>query len=527
MLKKSLCSAIHHAAYLIKISCIGLILLISSKVFAVNQCEFNLHTENMPDLTHLVLHDQITELLLPTGPSYFTLNCKLEQSSVLSFRNHDIDYSWQDIKGHSSPLTSNHITFLIPAGVYQAQLKITARHHYNPKFRLLTYSSFATVSQQYNLMMGLFYGLCIALALYVLIIGRNLGDVRFRLYSLYISCVSIFFLLQEGQLNLFLSDIPWLNSCPAMSIFASLVVFTAVIFITRLLDIHIRWKSLTHYLLILPSVILMVMALSLLLPLQDALIVWIVQAIAMMSLIIVTIAFCLVGYAMYLRLHTANLVFFALSLVLIAMICRVLLLEQYPFMSRYALLLSFAVESFLLAIATSERIKRINQNRITAEEEAVSDELCAVFNRRGWGNKAEELLKLHAEKGGYLSLLYIDLDQFKQVNDIFGHQVGDEVLKVTAKIIVNSARESDVVGRLGGDEFVVLSHFLIKNECEIVTNRIMQRLTNFEVRTSVGDKTINASVGSKIFESPPSNVSNMLKEGDNAMYQAKQKFHSI
>jgi diguanylate cyclase len=105
---------------------------------------------------------------------------------------------------------------------------------------------------------------------------------------------------------------------------------------------------------------------------------------------------------------------------------------------------------------------------------------------------------------------------------LHGHQVGDEVLKVTAKIIANGSRETDVVGRLGGDEFVALAHFMKLDECKMMDNRITQRLTDFAVRTSVGEITVNASVGSQIFEQSPASVSEMLRAADGAMYKQKK-----
>jgi diguanylate cyclase len=511
-------------AYFKRVSFFILTLLFSHNILALNQCELSVQLKDVTPFSQVILQDQPFDLTLPAGAIELQVSCVSNSPSVFSFRRNDLQFTWQDIQGQSTGLNHNHVAYLIPVGVYQGLIKINAHHDFDPQIQLFSYGQFVSASQQQNLSMGIFYGLCLVLALYVLIIGRNLGDVRFKLYSLYIGCAGLYFLLQEGQLNLFLSDTALINNWQIQSILAGLTVFTAVLFISRLLDMHLRWKTLTRYFLMWPAVTVMIMPFILLVHQGNLVLMAIDMAMAILTLFIVTLVFCLVGYAIYLRVHTAKLIFIALLLVLIAMIVRVLLTDLSPFLYRYGLILSFAVESFMFAIATSERIKRINQNRIVAEEEAVSDELCDVMNRRGWSNNAAKLLKWHTDQGGYLCLLYIDLDRFKQVNDLHGHQVGDEVLKVTAKIIRNGAREADVVGRLGGDEFVALAHFIKKEECETMINRITHRLTNYEVRTSVGEIINNASVGSKIFETPPSNVNEMLKEGDSAMYQEKQEF---
>lgn len=279
----------------------------------------------------------------------------------------------------------------------------------------MSYASFVSTSQKDNLAMGFFYGLCFSLALYVLIIGRNLRDIRFKLYSFYISCAGLFFLVQEGQLNLFFPDIVWIDSWHVSLIFAGFTVFSAVLFITRLLDMHIRWEKFTRYFLIMPAVAVLVMPFLSVMAVNHELSVLIDAVMAFSTLIIVAIVFCLVCYAAYLRVHTAGIVFFALLLVLVAMVFRILLTETNPFLYHYGLILSFAIESFLFAIAMSERIKHINENRIAAEDDAGKDVLCDVMNRRGWGAKAEQVLILQADKGSYLCLLFFDLYRFKRV----------------------------------------------------------------------------------------------------------------
>ena len=498
------------------------LLLFSTMLTAENQCELSLKDLHNTQTGMIVLQDQSADVVLPPGFSVLSVTCRLDVPSVFSFRRNGRDFIWRDIRGKSRALVSNRAGYLIPAGEYEGAITITTHENADLQLQLMSYAGFVSSSQKDNLAMGFFYGLCFSLALYVLIIGRNLRDIRFRLYSFYISCAGLFFLVQEGQLNLFFPDIVWINSWHVSLIFAGFTVFSAVLFITRLLDMHTRWEKFTRYFLIMPAVAVLVMPFLSVMAVNHELSVLIDAVMAFSTLIIVAIVFCLVCYAAYLRVHTAGIVFFALLLVLVAMVFRILLTEINSFLYHYGLILAFVIESFLFAIATSERIKRINENRITAEDEAGKDVLCDVMNRRGWSVKAEQVLKLQADKGGYLCLLFIDLDRFKRVNDLHGHQVGDEVLKVTAKIIANGSRETDVVGRLGGDEFVALAHFMKLDECKMMDNRITQRLTDFAVRTSVGEITISASVGSQIFEQSPASVSEMLRAADGAMYKQKK-----
>jgi diguanylate cyclase (GGDEF)-like protein len=90
---------------------------------------------------------------------------------------------------------------------------------------------------------------------------------------------------------------------------------------------------------------------------------------------------------------------------------------------------------------------------------ADNDTLCPVFNRRAFEREVRREIALSGRFQTPLSLIFIDLDNFKLVNDIYGHAAGDSVLLKVAGILMDSTRETDIVGRLGGDEFgVVLAH---------------------------------------------------------------------
>lgn len=100
------------------------------------------------------------------------------------------------------------------------------------------------------------------------------------------------------------------------------------------------------------------------------------------------------------------------------------------------------------------------QQRV-AELETVADEdpLVPVLNRRGFYRELERAISFSRRYGTELSLIYIDMDDFKKINDTYGHAVGDEALRVVAKLLSDNVRRSDIVGRLGGDEFaIVMQH---------------------------------------------------------------------
>lgn len=94
-----------------------------------------------------------------------------------------------------------------------------------------------------------------------------------------------------------------------------------------------------------------------------------------------------------------------------------------------------------------------------AELLADNDALCPVFNRRAFEREVRREIAVAGRFGTPLSLIFIDLDHFKTVNDVFGHAAGDNVLLRVSDILLKHTRETDIVGRLGGDEFgIVLAH---------------------------------------------------------------------
>ena len=134
-----------------------------------------------------------------------------------------------------------------------------------------------------------------------------------------------------------------------------------------------------------------------------------------------------------------------------------------------------------------------------------------------------EVLSEQKIKGGIICLLYIDLDNFKQTNDKWGHDVGDKVLKVLADIIRNQLRSVDNIGRVGGDEFAALGVFNDRTEADNLVLRVQQRLQavslHIDKQTTIN---ISASVGHAIYDAPPKCADDMLSQADKSMYQIKK-----
>jgi diguanylate cyclase (GGDEF)-like protein len=118
-------------------------------------------------------------------------------------------------------------------------------------------------------------------------------------------------------------------------------------------------------------------------------------------------------------------------------------------------------------------------------------------------------------------LLFIDLDDFKNVNDSFGHAVGDQVLRAVGEALSGSMRLSDTVARLAGDEFAMILYD-VRNEDDvaIVARKIAAALSQ-PVRVQDGSLTVTASIGASLFPQHGTDPDALFKKADQAMYTAK------
>jgi diguanylate cyclase (GGDEF)-like protein len=167
-------------------------------------------------------------------------------------------------------------------------------------------------------------------------------------------------------------------------------------------------------------------------------------------------------------------------------------------------------------------LARMAEQELAAIHLATMDELTMVSNRRGFEALAQHAISLCTRLQLPATLLFFDLDEFKQINDKFGHAEGDRALVSFARLLLDVFRESDVVGRLGGDEFVVM---VAAGESETIARpleRLQTAVDQYNQATQRG-YTLAFSVGSAAFEpSGHSTVQDLLAAADKNMYCHKR-----
>ena len=172
-----------------------------------------------------------------------------------------------------------------------------------------------------------------------------------------------------------------------------------------------------------------------------------------------------------------------------------------------------------VALASAEREEALYR-------QAHFDELTGLPNRQLLKDRLEQHLMQARREDHSGAILFIDLDRFKEINDVFGHSVGDIVLAQAAERILSEVRETDTVARLGGDEFVIVMPNLNGDTMIRATaTRMLARLGEvFSVRGT--DHFLGASIGIVVFPDDGGSVETLLKNADSAMYRAKESGRS-
>ena len=187
------------------------------------------------------------------------------------------------------------------------------------------------------------------------------------------------------------------------------------------------------------------------------------------------------------------------------------------------------IESILLSLALADRIKglELEKKRLEKTEArymrlSLTDELTGLCNKRALMERLAEEGALAAREGRPLSLILLDLDDFKAVNDTHGHAFGDLVLKALADSVRGSIRGTDIPCRFGGEEFVIIMPMEGSAEARIVAERIRERFAAAPLSKLDGE-AVNVTVSLGVAELAPAETPEaLLDRADQAMYEAKR-----
>ena len=196
--------------------------------------------------------------------------------------------------------------------------------------------------------------------------------------------------------------------------------------------------------------------------------------------------------------------------------------EQLPFWATLSVSnIDLGDEAHLLAVAND-----ITELRVLSEElsyQAKHDSLTSLYNRREFERRLDAAIASLDAGGPAWALLYMDLDQFKLINDTSGHYAGDQLLAQLANLLLGMLPEKAVVARLGGDEFAILVEGASENDAVALAERIRTDIDGYSFGWEQRNYTISASIGVVMLRGAGLSQRTLLAHADTACYMAKER----
>ena len=176
--------------------------------------------------------------------------------------------------------------------------------------------------------------------------------------------------------------------------------------------------------------------------------------------------------------------------------------------------------------ALEVRLAEVTEREETARHASLHDTLTGLPNRALLNDRLAHGLAQAKRHGWHLAVMFIDLDDFKKINDTHGHDAGDRVLKVIATRLTDSTREDDTLSRHGGDEFLyVLTEYASEHDLAVIAGKLIaliQTPCEFRVGNDTVETTISASIGIAVFPKHGNTPEALVISADSAMYRAKR-----
>jgi len=185
--------------------------------------------------------------------------------------------------------------------------------------------------------------------------------------------------------------------------------------------------------------------------------------------------------------------------------------------------LSLIVEKSLLIEDLAAANRKLLEAQEALQHQAAHDPLTTLWNRRGMVDVLGMELSRADREGSSLAVLVIDIDHFKQVNDVHGHAVGDEVLRETARRLQRGLRTTEVVGRWGGDEFIAVLRPCTLETAMRVAERSRVQVESLPILTRIGPIQLTVTVGAVVCPAGgAASPDRLIESADQALYRAKR-----
>ncbi len=181
------------------------------------------------------------------------------------------------------------------------------------------------------------------------------------------------------------------------------------------------------------------------------------------------------------------------------------------------------IDGATVALKNAHMFNVMREEKLLLEKMVITDDLTRLYNHKYFVRRLGEEFKRSKRYHSSLSCMMIDLDDFKRVNDTYGHLAGDKVLKEVAKVLKRSVRETDVIARYGGEEFAVILPHSVREDALRLAERIRTSVRSFRFDCIKEGEMITVSIGVATFPHPEiTDLDSLVRKADKALYKAKE-----
>ena len=367
---------------------------------------------------------------------------------------------------------------------------------------------------------GLFYGFIIALAAYNAMLYLGLREQSHLYYAFYLLCLIALNLAYTGHGQAWLW--PGHASLQRYVILMLMILYgySGLVFASRFLDLSCHAPAGLAATRALCMLVLVAFAVSVALNSHLSAVIIAFAFFGIFMVVMVWFGLLSVG-----RGHVAGRYF------LMAVVCGMaggsaiflvnLGVLTYNFGTFRSLEMGISLEATLLALALAYQMRQHQQASLKATYLANHDPLTELHNRRGFIDRARAAWSVAVRSERAMSIILLDLDHFKQINDTHGHDVGDQALVVCANLLASAGRAGDVVGRWGGEEFILLLPDTDLDQACAFAERLRLAMADQRIETAKGPIQVTASFGVAQREEF-TQLESLIRHADQALYQAKR-----
>jgi diguanylate cyclase (GGDEF)-like protein len=367
---------------------------------------------------------------------------------------------------------------------------------------------------------GFLYGFLIALLLYNVMLYAGLRQLRYILYALYLGMFLLMNISYTGHgFKWFWPDstvwAQWSN--PVLMV---LYAVSGLFFALSFLDTREHFPRLHKAVLVLIGTVCSLLALSMLFDSQRV-------ALLLAFAFVLIFTFTMLGMGiMSMRSGQRSAKYFLLAAIASTLGASVTALAVWGFIpftlwTFRAVDVGMLIDATLLALALTYQFRVGQEERFRAEQLARLDPLTGINNRRAFYDIAGSIWAIAQRHSHHLSVVLMDIDHFKRINDVHGHACGDDFLVETGKVLKRTVREQDVVARWGGEEFILLLPETDQREAAALAERLRMAIAEMRIPGAKNAPTVTASFGVAQRDFRHRNLDALISSADTRLYEAK------